>query len=74
MRAFRVLVLSGVPSTAMSYFYLLIYLFIYLFCVLFKDGCPNIIRVIKSRTMRWEGHVACMGEKTMHSQGFCAET
>jgi hypothetical protein len=23
---------------------------------------PNIIRVIKSRKMRWEGHVACMGE------------
>jgi hypothetical protein len=24
---------------------------------------PNIIRVIKSRRMRWEGHVARMGEK-----------
>jgi hypothetical protein len=24
---------------------------------------PNIIRVIKSRRMRWAGHVACMGEK-----------
>jgi len=23
---------------------------------------PNIMRVIKSRRMRWEGHVACMGE------------
>jgi len=23
---------------------------------------PNIIRVIKSRRMRWKGHVACMGE------------
>ena len=22
---------------------------------------PNIVRVIKSRTMRWAGHVACMG-------------
>ena len=22
----------------------------------------NIVRVIKSRTMRWAGHVACMGE------------
>jgi hypothetical protein len=22
---------------------------------------PNIIRVIKSRSMRWVGHVACMG-------------
>ena len=24
---------------------------------------PNIVRVIKSRRMRWAGHVACMGEK-----------
>ena len=24
---------------------------------------PNIIRVIKSRKMRWAGHVACMGER-----------
>jgi hypothetical protein len=24
---------------------------------------PNIIRVIKSRRMRWAWHVACMGEK-----------
>jgi hypothetical protein len=23
---------------------------------------PNIIRVIKSRRMRWVGHVACMGD------------
>ena len=23
---------------------------------------PNIVRVIKSRIMRWAGHVACMGE------------
>jgi hypothetical protein len=23
---------------------------------------PNIIRKIKSRQMRWTGHVACMGE------------
>jgi hypothetical protein len=23
---------------------------------------PNIIRVIKSRRLRWVGHVACMGE------------
>jgi hypothetical protein len=23
---------------------------------------PSIIRMIKSRRMRWEGHVACMGE------------
>jgi hypothetical protein len=22
---------------------------------------PNIVRVIKSRRMRWAGHVACMG-------------
>jgi hypothetical protein len=24
---------------------------------------PRIIRIIKSRRMRWAGHVACMGEK-----------
>jgi len=24
---------------------------------------PNILRVIKSRRMRWAGHVACMGEE-----------
>jgi hypothetical protein len=23
---------------------------------------PNIVRVIKSRRMRWAGHVACMGD------------
>ena len=24
---------------------------------------PNIVRLIKSRSMRWAGHVACMGER-----------
>jgi hypothetical protein len=24
---------------------------------------PNIVRVIKSRRMRWAGYVACMGER-----------
>ena len=24
---------------------------------------PNIVRVVKSRRMRWVGHVACMGEE-----------
>ena len=24
---------------------------------------PNIVRVIKSRRVRWEGHVACIGER-----------
>jgi hypothetical protein len=28
----------------------------------------NIIRVIKSRRMRWTGHVACMGEREMHTE------
>ena len=27
------------------------------------DSSPNIVRVIKSRRMRWAGHVARMGEK-----------
>jgi hypothetical protein len=26
---------------------------------------PNIVKVIKSRRMRWAGHVACMGRKEM---------
>ena len=25
---------------------------------------PNIVRVIKSRRMRWAGHVVCMGEES----------
>ena len=24
---------------------------------------PNIVRVVKSRRMKWAGHVACMGER-----------
>jgi hypothetical protein len=30
-----------------------------------KDFCfsPNIIRVLKSRRMRWAGHVASMGDR-----------
>ena len=28
---------------------------------------PNVIRVIKSRRMRWVGHVALMGERTGHT-------
>jgi hypothetical protein len=31
---------------------------------------PNIVRVIKSRWMRWAGHVTCMGEGTRCLQGF----
>ena len=27
---------------------------------------PNILRVIKSRRMRWAGHVACMGEERVY--------
>jgi hypothetical protein len=27
---------------------------------------PSIIRIIKSRRMKWAGHVARMGEKRMH--------
>ena len=33
----------------------------------------NIVRVIKSRRMRWVGHVARMGEKR-HVHGFGGET
>ena len=31
---------------------------------------PNIFRVIKSRRLRWAGHVACMGEEDRCIQGF----
>jgi hypothetical protein len=37
----------------------------YLYC------SPNVISVIKSRRMRWVGHVACMGEES--STGFSGE-
>jgi hypothetical protein len=30
---------------------------------------PNIIRVIKWRRMRWNGHVACMGERCIWGFG-----
>jgi hypothetical protein len=29
---------------------------------------PNIVRVNKSRRMRWVGHVACMGERRGHTE------
>ena len=35
---------------------------------------PNIIRVIKSRIMRWAGHVACMGERERCIKSFGGET
>jgi hypothetical protein len=34
----------------------------------------NIFRVIKSKRMRWAGHVACMGEEERRIQGFGGET
>jgi hypothetical protein len=34
---------------------------------------PNIVRVIRSRRMRWAEHVACMGERTPE-KGFGCET
>jgi len=35
---------------------------------------PNIVRVIKSRIMRWARHVACMGEEGGGVQGLAGET
>jgi hypothetical protein len=35
---------------------------------------PNIIRVIKSRRMRWARHVACMGGKERCIHGFGGDT
>jgi len=34
----------------------------------------NIIRVIKSRRMRWAGHVVCMGERRGNFMVFGGET
>jgi hypothetical protein len=41
----------------------------HLVCALYSS--PNIIRAIKSRRLRWAGHVACMGEICI--QGFGGE-
>jgi hypothetical protein len=35
---------------------------------------PNIVRVIKSRRMKWVGHVACNGGEERRIQGFGRET
>jgi len=35
---------------------------------------PNMVRVIKSRRMRWLGHVARMGEEERRIQGSGGET
>ena len=35
---------------------------------------PNIVRVIRSRRMRWAGHVARFGERETCIQGFGGET
>ena len=35
---------------------------------------PNIVRVIKSKRMRYAGHVARMGVEERRVQGFCGET
>ena len=35
---------------------------------------PNIVRVIKSRRMRWAGHIAHMGGEERCIQGFGGET
>jgi hypothetical protein len=29
---------------------------------------PNRIRMIKSRRMRWAGHIACLGRRGMHTE------
>jgi hypothetical protein len=35
---------------------------------------PNTLRVMKSRRMRWAGHVACMGLEKKFIQSFSGET
>jgi hypothetical protein len=34
-------------------------------------GSPSIIRIIKSRRMRWAGHVARIGRRGMHIAFWC---
>jgi hypothetical protein len=34
---------------------------------------PSIIWVIKSRRMRWVGHVACMGRGEVHTEFWCGD-
>jgi hypothetical protein len=38
-----------------------------------RYSSPNTVQVIKSRRNRWAGHVACTGDRTMHT-GFFGET
>jgi hypothetical protein len=50
------------------FIYLFIYLFIYVLIYINEElhnlySSPSIIRMIKSRRMKWAGHVARMGEK-----------
>ena len=35
---------------------------------------PNIILMIKSRRLRWAGHIALWGRGALHIQGFRGET
>ena len=35
---------------------------IHIYCIYYTHSLPNIVRVVKSRRMRWAGHVARMGE------------
>ena len=44
------------------YTYMYIYIYIYKYIIIIYSS-PNIVRVIKSRRMRWAGHVARMGEE-----------
>jgi len=47
-----------------------------LHCEELSDLClsPNIIRVIKSRRMRWAGHTACLEEKCIQNFGVQTRT
>ena len=46
-----------------------VYVFMYTCMYVYNEelndlySSPNIVRVIKSRRMRWAGHVACMGKE-----------
>jgi hypothetical protein len=38
------------------------------------DGCGNTIQVMKSRRLKWAGHIVCMGERTGAHRVLVGET
>ena len=45
------------------------HIYIYIYIMQGKRDLPNFVRVVKSRRMRWAGHVARIGEGGRCAQG-----